>query len=177
MKTREEILEYKRQYREKNKAEILLKAKQYREANKDRIKKYREEYNKNNRDKINEYFNNRKKSDPLFKLSNNIRNLIRVSLKSKGFKKNTKSEQILGCSFEEFKKHIESQWEPWMNWDNYGNWNGTPTEPNTAWDIDHITPKSNGLTESEVIKLNHYTNLQPMCSYYNRFVKKDNPTN
>jgi hypothetical protein len=172
MKTREELLEYKRQYREKNKAEILRKAKEYREANKERIKKVKKEYNKNNRDKINEYFRQRKINDKLFKLSNNIRNLIKVSLKSKGVKKNTKSEKILGCTYEEFKQHIESLWEPWMNWDNYGNWNGTPTEPNTAWDIDHIIPKSKGSTEDEVIKLNHYTNLQPLCSYYNRRIKK-----
>jgi len=174
MKTREELLEYKRQYREKNKVEILLKAKEYREANKDKIKQYKKDYNKNNRDKINEYFNNRKKIDPLFKLSNNIRSLVRVCLKSKGFKKNTKTENILGCDFKTFKEYIESLWEPWMNWDNYGNWNGFPTEPNTAWDIDHIIPKSNGLNENELIKLNHYTNLQPLCSYHNRYIKKDN---
>lgn len=177
MKTREELLEYKRQYREKNKAEILRKAKEYREANKERIKKVKKEYNKNNRDKINEYFRQRKINDKLFKLSNNIRNLIKVSLKSKGVKKNTKSEKILGCTYAEFKEHIESLWEPWMNWDNYGNWNGIPTEPNTAWDIDHIVPRATASTYDEVIKLNHYTNLQPLCSYYNRHIKRNNPTN
>lgn len=175
MKTREELLEYKRQYREKNKAEILLKAKEYREANKDKIKKYKDEYNKNNRDKINEYFNNRKKTDPLFKFSNNVRSLIRVSLKSKGFKKNTKSEKILGCSFIEFKEYIESLWEPWMNWDNYGNPKDGILELNKSWDIDHIKPKSIGLNEQQMIELNHYTNLQPLCSYYNRKIKRDNP--
>ena len=107
MKSREELLEYKRQYREKNKAEILLKAKEYREANKDKIKKYKEEYNKNNRDKINEYFNNRKKTDPLFKLSNNIRNLIRVSLNSKGIKKTIKSKKKLVFFFRKFKEKFE----------------------------------------------------------------------
>lgn len=175
MKTREELLEYKRQYREKNKADILLKAKQYREANKEKIKEYKKEYNKNNRAKINEYFNNRKKTDPLFKISNNIRSLIRVSLKSKGVKKNTKSEQILGCSFIEFKEHIESQWASWMNWDNYGNPKDGILEPNKTWDIDHIIPRSVGLTEQQIIELNHYTNLQPLCSYYNRKIKKHNP--
>ena len=175
MKTKEELLEYKRQYREKNKTKILLKAKEYRETNKDKIKEYKLEYNKNNRDKINEYFNNRKKIDPLFKLSNNVRSLIRVSLNSKGFKKNTKSELILGCSFDEFKKHIESQWLSWMNWNNYGNPKDGILEPNKTWDIDHIIPKSVGLNEEEIIKLNHYINLQPLCSYYNRKIKRNNP--
>jgi hypothetical protein len=28
-------------------------------------------------------------------------------------------------------------------------------------------------SEDDVIKLNHYTNLQPLCSYTNRYIKKD----
>ena len=58
-----------------------------------------------------------------------------------------------------------------MNWNNRGNWDGYPTEINTAWDIDHIIPLLTAKTEEEVIKLNHYTNLQPLCSYTNRHIK------
>jgi hypothetical protein len=28
-------------------------------------------------------------------------------------------------------------------------------------------------TEEDVFKLNHYTNLQPLCSYINRNIKRD----
>lgn len=136
-------------------------------------------YRKENKNQINlfkkKYHNERIKTDPLYKLSCNIRGLICSSLKTRGVKKNTKTETILGCTFEEFKQHLESKFESWMNWGNYGNWNGTPTEPNTAWDIDHITPNSFGLTESEVLSLNHYTNLQPLCSFTNRNIKRNNP--
>lgn len=45
-------------------------------------------------------------------------------------------------------------------------------EEDKSWDIDHIIPTSSARTEDEVIKLNHYTNLQPLCSYYNRVVKR-----
>jgi len=58
-----------------------------------------------------------------------------------------------------------------MNWDNRGLYNG---EPNYGWDIDHIIPSSTAKTEDELIRLNHYTNLQPLCSYFNRVVKRDN---
>ena len=57
-----------------------------------------------------------------------------------------------------------------MSWDNYGLYNGTP---NYGWDIDHKIPNSSALTEQEVVQLNHYTNLQPLCSYYNRDVKRN----
>lgn len=57
-----------------------------------------------------------------------------------------------------------------MSWENYGKYNG---ELNYGWDIDHIIPLSSANDESELIKLNHYSNLQPLCSYINRYIKSD----
>jgi hypothetical protein len=59
-----------------------------------------------------------------------------------------------------------------MTWDNYGLYNG---EPNYGWDIDHKIPSSSAITEEDLIKLNHYTNLQPLCSKINRDVKRNTP--
>ena len=87
------------------------------------------------------------------------------------FKKNQRTEEILGCSFEEFKLHLESNFEDWMSWENKGLFNG---EINYGWDIDHIIPISSASTEDDIIKLNHYTNLQPLCSFTNRHIKMDN---
>ena len=42
-----------------------------------------------------------------------------------------------------------------------------------GWDIDHIIPVSLAESESDIIKLNHYTNLQPLCSKVNRNIKKN----
>jgi len=57
-----------------------------------------------------------------------------------------------------------------MNWDNHGLYNG---KFNYGWDIDHIIPISSGKTEEDIFRLNHYTNLQPLCSKVNRDIKKD----
>ena len=76
----------------------------------------------------------------------------------------------MGCTYEEFKIYIESKFEPWMNWDNYGLYNG---EECYGWDYDHITPRSFAKSEDELIKLFHYTNFQPLCSKINRYVKRD----
>ena len=116
----------------------------------------------------------RKKSDPLYKLSENIRKGIYKSITSKGFGKKSRTYEILGCSYEDFKIYIENKFESWMNWDNYGNPNDGLIEPNKTWDVDHIKPLSSATNEKELLELNHYTNLQPLCSYHNRFVKKDN---
>jgi hypothetical protein len=97
--------------------------------------------------------------------------MVNRSLKKNGFTKKSRTHEILGCSYEDFKNHIESLWEPWMNWDNRGLYNG---KKNYGWDIDHIIPQSKAMTEDELIKLNHYKNLKPLCGYINRVIKRDN---
>ena len=58
-----------------------------------------------------------------------------------------------------------------MNWDNYGLYNG---EEKYGWDLDHIVPLSSAECEGDIYRLNHYSNIQPLCSYVNRDVKRDN---
>ena len=177
---KEKFKEKRKQYRENNKE----KRKQYRENNKEKFKEYRENnkektklWFKNNKEKINynknEYQKNKRKNNPLFKLSSNIRTLIYKSIKKNDYQKNNKTETILGCSFEDFKLFLESKFESWMNWDNYGNPKDNIFGLNKTWDIDHIMPLASAKSEEEIIKLNHYTNLRPLCSYINRNIKKD----
>ena len=56
-----------------------------------------------------------------------------------------------------------------MNWNNRGLYNG---ELNYGWDIDHIIPLDSAINEIELLRLNHYSNLQPLCSKVNRDIKK-----
>jgi hypothetical protein len=163
--------EKRRKYLEDNRDRININKKAYYEANKDKIINKIKTYQKDNLDKINQYQKERLKTDVLFKLKTNIRNLIGNSLRKNKFKKLSKTEQILGCSYEEFKVHLESRFEEWMTWDNRGLYNGTP---NYGWDIDHIIPLDTATNEIELIQLNHHTNLQPLCSYINRDVKRHN---
>lgn len=128
-------------------------------------------YQEKNKTKINLKNKNRYHNDLIFKLTKNFRNLIGKSIRKKGYNKNSKTEIILGCTFEEFKQHLESKFEPWMRWDNHRLYNG---ELNYGWDIDHIVPSSSAVIEDEIIKLNHYTNLQPLCSKVNRDIKVNN---
>jgi hypothetical protein len=195
MKTPEEkkkYNEYMKQYRLANKEKFLLKEKEYREQNKDKVKKVKQnnyvknktkilakqkEYVKNNPRNRKEYFKQynkdykaKLKTDPIEKLRKQIANYIRVALKKGSFVKKCRTVEILGCDIETFKLHLESQFEGWMTWQNKGLYNGTP---NFGWDIDHIKPLSSAVNETDIIKLNHYTNLRPLCSYVNRYVKRD----
>lgn len=181
---KEKIKEYQKKYREENKNILKEKyqetKKLYRVENKEKIKEYKKNYNENNKGKIKEsrknYVNNKLNTDPIYKFKHNVRHLISSSIKKRGGKKLTKTEIILGCTFNEFRTYIENKFENWMNWDNYGNPKDGIYELNKTWDFDHIIPVTQGMNEIEIIKLNHYTNIQPLCSYHNRFVKKDNNT-
>ena len=97
-------------------------------------------------------------TDILYKLKIKTKNIIYRAFKGKYIKK-THTNELIGCSSEFLKKYLESKFENWMNWENYGRYNG---ELNYGWDIDHIIPLSSASSEEELIKLNYYTNLQPL---------------
>lgn len=168
---KERLRAKRKEYYEKN----IDKIKQYRKDNKDKIKESNYQYYIKNNEIINDKRTKKWKekydNDPMFKLKHNIRTSLQRLFKVTNLKKITKTEILLGCSFEDFKVYLESKFEPWMNWDNYGLYNG---EPNYGWDIDHIIPLSSAKTVEDTIKLSNYNNLQPLCSKVNRYVKKDN---
>jgi hypothetical protein len=151
---KESIKNYYNNYYISNLESEVNRKKIYRENNKDIVKNSRKKAHLK-----------RKNNDPLFKFTYKIRSCIYNCLLGKNINTNTKTYQILGCNTNEFKTHLQSQFEPWMNWNNRGLYNG---HPNYGWDIDHIIPMSTAKTEEDVIKLNHYTNLRPRCSYLNR---------
>lgn len=61
------------------------------------------------------------------RLKDNLRR--RLEKARKEHKRHLKAHELLGCTFNYFKKHIEKQFTEGMNWDNYGEWH-----------IDHIKP-------------------------------------
>lgn len=180
LKNKDKIKEYqkgivydpikKREYYLNNIELIKLKSSVNYLLNKDKKIKYQQEYYKNNRDKIYKYLSDKRENDNLYNLTVNVRNLINNSFYNEGYSKSSKTQEILGCSFIEFKEYLELKFENWMNWENKGIYNG---EFNFGWDIDHIIPLSSSISVEDIVKLNHYTNLQPLCSKVNREVKRD----
>ena len=158
---KEKISKNKKDYYNNNKEEILEKQKNYYEYSKidenfvikkrlkDKIntKKWR---NKNKK-LISQRIKDKKQNDILYRLSDSIRTLIWNSIRKMGFDKNSKTNIILGCTFEDFKIEIESKFQDGMTWENYGKWH-----------LDHKIPISWANNEDEVYKLNHYTNFQPL---------------
>ena len=88
----------------------------------------------------------------LFSLKLKLNCRLHKVLKRKNFKKKYKFSNILGCSLEEFKLYFESKFTEGMSWELMGR----------EIHIDHIIPCASAKTEEEMIKLFHYTNLQPL---------------
>lgn len=69
-------------------------------------------------------------------------------------------EEIVGCTKEQLRSHIEKQFKPGMTWENYERY---------GWHLDHIIPLSNFDPNNfdDIKKANHYTNLQPLWAEEN----------
>lgn len=139
----------------------------YTQLNKDKKQKASTKWAQNNKEHIKLHIKNRRNNDSSFKLSGNIRALIYGSFKKvcKGqFSKSKSTEEILGCTIEEFINYLQSQFTEGMTLENHG-----------EWEMDHIVPVSSAKVEEEICMLNHYTNFQPLWKEDNR--KKGNKIN
>jgi hypothetical protein len=179
-KNREEILNKVKKYREQNIVNIRLKdmirskeryksnpeiLKSYYEKNKKSILTYKKKWSKKNYQKIKEqkkeYYKNRNDNDFIFNLRNRMRSRLYNFLLKNNIVKTNKTFDIVGCTPQFLKEHLENQFIGDMGWDNRGEWH-----------IDHIIPLSSAKTEEELYKLCHYTNLQPLWAEDN--LKKSN---
>ena len=160
---REKLGAINKAYCEANREKIKARKKAHYEANREEISAKGKVYRQSNREKINSYHNkyikDRCHRDPIFKLAHTYRNTISRGFKSVCLKKDIKSIDCLGCSWEEFQDHIQSQFYDRaetgekMTLENHGYY---------GWHLDHIIPISSAKTKEDVIRLSHYTNFQPL---------------
>ena len=94
--------------------------------------------------------------DPMTGFIQIMRQCVRKSFKRNGYTKKSRAHIILGTDWSVVKSHMESLFKEGMTWNNHGEWH-----------IDHIIPISSGKTEDEVVKLCHYSNLQPLWAEEN----------
>ena len=88
----------------------------------------------------------------------NLRNRINGALG--GINKSASTQELLGCSVDEFVSYLESKFTDGMTWENRGR---------SGWHIDHIRPCATfDLTDPEQQRqCFHYTNLQPLWAKQN----------
>lgn len=109
-------------------------------------------YYLNNKSVIIETLKIKRQVNHFFRLKNNIRSRLNIFLKANKLHKDNSTFNLVGCSPEFLKEHIEKQFTEGMSWDLMGK----------HIHIDHIIPLSSAKNEDEIYKLCHYTNLQPL---------------
>ena len=159
--------EYHSKYWEEHKDRIKQYRKEYGIKKKDEIAKKRHEYYVSHRADIEAYYKrddvrkrrayvhksyqlSRRNSDPLFKLTWNVRNNIRKAFNSRGYKKSKSTEGIVGCSTDFLIEHLKKTYL-----ERYGE-----EYVDQEVHIDHIIPLKTARNETEMIELCHYSNLQ-----------------
>ena len=139
----------------------------YRKNNPDKVKASKQKYYKENREAViagaklwasrnkeanrknkRNYRRNRYSNDAVFRLTDILRSRLHNALVGKN--KSASTIELLGCTPEHARLHIESQFTEGMTWDNIH--------------VDHIQPCASFDLEdpNEQRKCFHYTNLQPL---------------
>jgi len=140
----------------KNKDEINLKQRIWRRTKMKSSTK--EKILKNQR----EWDRKQKATNPAYKIKYNIKSRLGLLLKKQKITKRERTVDYIGCSFEEFKNHLEKQFQPGMSWEN-----------RTEWHIDHIIPVNYFVKNFDFSDINvqkkcwHYTNLRPLWKFDN----------
>lgn len=122
--------------------------------------------------------------NPIKKARHLVSGSILKFFKRNGKKKNYSADKFIGYSFHELKQHLENQFEPWMNWDNWKPYDPKMWDDNNpltwVWNLDHIIPH-NYFSYTEPSKesracwslenLRPYSAKQNVIEKHNRFEK------
>ncbi len=153
---KQEYLRQQREYRVKNADAIRETKRLYCQKNAAKIKLAKQKYGVENREKLSKALANRRANNPLVRMANSMRRSIRRYL-DVGQKGGMSSFEIIGCSKDDLRKHLESKFRDGMTWQNYGK----------HWHIDHIVPLISAKSADDVKRLCHWTNLQPLTAFEN----------
>ncbi len=152
----------------RRKKQWALKHRENRKLNPEKYKKWERDWKNNNIEKYKKNSKNawKKRMEKIeFRIGHNVKNLILLSLK--GNKNGRHWEHLVGYTTRELKEHLEKQFEPWMNWDNWGR-HGTNKR---TWQIDHKKPiksfRFENTKDPEFKKCWALENLQPLDALEN----------
>jgi hypothetical protein len=128
----------------KNKEKLVVKNREWKKSNREKVLETTKKWQKNQRENNTHYA-----------VAHSLRTRINQAIRS-DYKAGS-AVRDLGCSVEEFKKYIESKFEPGMTWENRGRWGN-------VWHIDHIKPLATfDLTDRrQFVEACNYQNMQPM---------------
>lgn len=142
--------------KEKHKEKRDAYAAKWREENRPKAREMVADWAKRNKKKIRESERKRRQNNPRLTIVDSVRRLIQRAFQKRHIKKDARTAEIVGCTWDELASHIESKFAEGMNWDN-----------RSLWHVDHIVPLKSASTKEDIIRLNHWSNLQPLWIFDN----------
>jgi len=130
-------------------AKLRERNRKWQENNKERFKELQRRWREQNPSKGNEYFKRRYAEDPQFALAYKVRARVYQAIQRGGASKTGRTEELIGCSFDFLRQHIERQFKGKMSWDNP-----------SSFHIDHIIPLA-------AFDLTDPTQLKVACNWQN----------
>jgi hypothetical protein len=157
--------EKQKKYYQKHKEAHKKLVKAWKKNNPDKKRQYDKKYKLSlkNRIKIREYKHKKWKTHLPTRIKNNVSQRIRRAIKSQNKVKSKQTKELLGCSIEFLKQQLESQFQPGMTWDNYGEWHIDHKIPCVAFDLSDLEQQKACF---------HYSNLQPLW-FHDNVIKSD----
>jgi hypothetical protein len=156
----ERVKEGKRKEQAANRASYRQRYLKFKEKNPERVKDIQAAYRQRNKDQINHrssmWSKTKRESDPIYRMIGSCRARTGAAIRAKGYKKESSTEHLLGCSWDSLRDHLEAQFTEGMTWDNYGKWH-----------VDHVIPVSSAKTLEQLLQLCHFSNLQPLWAIDN----------
>lgn len=104
-----------------------------------------------------DYYKKKSQTDIEWKLSKSLRDRLYKAVSRDS--KNMSALDLVGCTVEELKIHIEKQFIDEMSWENYGKWHIDHIRPCVSFDL------TDPLQQKECF---HYSNLRPIWGDENR---------
>ena len=137
--------ERKAKFYKEDKTLISNRVKLYRESNPEKYKSTKKKYKPKQRTRQKE----RRKNDPNFRLRCNLATRLSNIVNQKS----AHTMELVGCTLEQLKEHLQNKFEEGMTWENYGKWH-----------IDHIKPCASFDLTSPVEQRTcfNWVNLQPL---------------
>jgi hypothetical protein len=143
--------EYRRRYRAENKEAIRKQQSEWYQSNKEHCLKKANQYRSDNIEKVREYDKmryhtdlngtkskrhtkefalkrsayrkHRRRTDPIYHLTETVRSAVRYGIKYHGAHKgSSKTWRLLPYTPHQLKQHLEAQFDDKMTWDNYGSY-------------------------------------------------------
>jgi len=149
--------EYSKVYEKVNREKINARKRRHYDQNKEKMRSKQRAYIKNNHKAYRAYQRGYRKEQRANNIQFKIVDVLRCRLRSaiRGEAKAAPTMELLGCTVEQARQHLEKQFTEGMSWDNHGLY---------GWHIDHIQPcASFDMSDpKEQRKCFHYTNLQPL---------------